>query len=150
MSAKLESWTTTYTTEVYKLGTERTEWDETYGFRTYVFVQNGHATTPFALGMPVITEGGAQNYFVGTPGTANAKRISVLGAALGAVPAAYYCWLLKKGRGSLLGDGSVAAGNIVYTGTGTFSATAGTGEPLGVAEADDSGSPVLFNGFIDV
>jgi len=147
MSAKMEAFTETYADARYKLGTERTEWDETYGFRTFVFVQNGHATDPTAVGMPVITEGGAQNYFVGTPGTANAKRISVLGAAVSIIAAAYYGWLLKKGRGLLLGDGAVAAGDIIYTGTATFSATAGTGEPLGVAEANDAPT---FAGYIDV
>ena len=149
MTAKYEAWTVVSTTPEYTLGEVREDYDSTYGRRKYVYVQNGHAATAFALGMPVVTEGGAQNYFVGAPCAADAKRPSVLGAALGAVPAQSYCWLLKEGRGSLLGDGSVAAGSLIYTGTATFSQTAGTGESLGVAEADDAGSPILFNGYIN-
>lgn len=148
--AKYEDFTTVYTTEAYPLGEERKVWDPTWGWRTYLFVQNSEAATAFALGECIVTEG-AVDYFLGNrSGAAGSQKPFVLGIALGAVPVDSYCWVLKKGRGYGLGDGSVTAADVLATHTGGAMDTWAAGEgAIGVAETDDAAVTLIFTGYFN-
>ena len=148
---KLDAFTDTYEYAAYELGEERTVYDDTWGWRTYVFVQNSEAATNFALGECVVTEG-AVNYWLGNrSAVAGLQNVSVLGIALGVVAFTNYCWLLKKGRGYGLGDGAVAAADVVTSHTAGAMDTWAAGEgAIGVAETDDDAVSLLFSGYFDI
>jgi hypothetical protein len=74
----------------------------------------------------------------------------VAGGFLGALTDQYYGFVQIGGKQSLLGDGSVAKGELVSGGTssdGEFDTWATTELPVAVAWGDDTGSPTMFDAY---
>lgn len=75
------------------------------------------------------------------------------GIALRAMTQNYFGYILVQGyHASALGDGSVGVGEAVMshaTTDGAFDTATGAGKQVGVALADDSGSPTTFAGYFN-
>jgi len=151
MSAKLLDYTTVDTTRAYVLGEERTEYDSTYGWRTYRYIKNDDAAAATAIGNLILTDAGAE-YFYGKLSDAGGIDIArALGVAISVLAIDEFGWLVRKGRVICLGDGAVAAGESLASHTGGDFDTWAAGEgSLGVAETDDDAVTLLFTGVIDV
>lgn len=107
------------------------------GERVWQYVQNGEASTAFAVGNPILRKAGTTTK-IGIQSTAAAhSSFRVLGVAQHAIPAGSYGWILKRGWGSVLNDnaGSLSADSPITVSAAVAGSvkvsTVGTHEPIG-------------------
>jgi hypothetical protein len=121
------------TTQLHELGTERVEHNNTYGERIWRYVKNDEASTAFAVGTIVRCKADTLSGGTGIVAvTAALPAAGLLGVAQHAIAAGSYGWVLFRGVGNVLGDGTIAKNAYVVT-----NGTAGKGK-VGTIAADSA------------
>lgn len=105
------------TTAVYPLGDLRLEYDATYGWRTWIYVLNGEASSAFAQGSIVARKTATVSAGTGLLAPVDSATARLLGVAQHAIAAGSYGWILKTGIGYVLADtGGYTADNGLIVG----------------------------------
>ena len=123
------------------------------GPRVWVYVFNDEASTAFAQGTIVMRDEDTATYDgIATTG-ATIPAIRLLGGAQHAVAAGSYGWILKRGVGKVLCNGSVSAHTAICTSSTAQQAVdyaAGEEEGIfGFAIADDAGAGSVVDAMIN-
>jgi|TARA_R110000850_G_scaffold122122_1_gene240097 hypothetical protein len=117
-TVKTDAISTTYTSEVYPVGTRYVQSaDEVnaansthYGDREWIFVYNDDSSA-FAEGNVIMLDNSDYAPFHGLLSTATLHVHRILGVAAHAVAAGSYGWIIAKGAGEVQCDGGVAQGD---------------------------------------
>lgn len=132
------------TKRVYPLGDVREEYNSTYNqWQLWTYVFNDEAATAFAEGTPV-----AHDATTATPGDAivapaNCVSVRLIGVAQHAIAAGSYGWVLSRGIGEVIADGSASADtalDISGTAGQATSVSAGVDHSVIYCHEDDAGA----------